>query len=299
MASNQRPFCLLISALDLGATLADHCKPVDTVNRLFRALLQRIEALDLPYGQEDAFKLTPAGLITDRVLVGVPALGLNVDALLQLAQQEMTMPEDGLAILSAHAAQASAVFFGIENSPQGIVFKVYLEFWEQVKRTVLQRPSATPLLLHLGIKWSSARPGHHEVARYMCHPLLSVTEVMRRIVAIYPPGGQASACPSVLDIVRQGIKHRPDASLLYLEVSEHGNPRRSFDVNLYKTGITLSSCAKALGEAAGHFGILRPPIEMQLERFGHCALGHLSGGIDRHGQEFLSVYAETRPLPDS
>ncbi len=283
--------------LDPDATLADHGGPVNTDTPLFQTLLQRIEALRLPYGQEDAFKLTPAGLITGRVLVGVPAAGQTIDALLQIAGQDMAMPEGGHALLSAHAAQASAVFFGLENSPQGTVFKVYLEFWEEVKRTVLQTPSATPLLLHLGVKWSSARPGHHEVARYMCHPLLSVKDVMRRIVAIYPSGAQASACTPVLDIVRQGIKHRADASLLYLEVSEQGNPRCSFDVNLYKTGITLSSCEKALGEAASHFGIAAAAMEIELERFGHCALGHLSGGTDRHGQEFLSVYAETRPLP--
>lgn len=285
------------SCLDCDASLADHCEPVDTFTPLFQTLLQRIDALGLPCGQEDAFKLTRAGLITDRVLVGVPALGSNVNALLQIAEQEMAMPEDGGATLSAHAAQASAVFFGIENNPQGVVFKVYLEFWEEVKRTVLQRPSATPLLLHLGIKWRSTRPGHHEVARYMCYPLLSAKQVMRRITAIYPPGVQSNACKPVLDIVRQGLKQQSEANLLYLEVSEQGNQRRSFDVNLYKTGINLSSCVKALGEAASHFGIAGAAIDIQIERFGHCALGHLSGGTDRHGQEFLSVYTETRPLP--
>lgn len=270
--------------------------PAEITDRRFLHLLQRIEALGLPSGREDAFKLTREGLIMGRVLVGIPAVGAKVETLLALARQFLAMPEDGHAILHAHVAQASAVFFGVENSSRGVVYKVYLEFWEQVKHAVRMNPSTGPLLLHLGIKWTSERPAHHEVAQYMCHPLLSVKKVMRRITAIYTPGQQANACTPVLEMVRQGIKHNPAASLLYLEVSETRNPRRSFDVNLYQTGISLSSCSTALRKAAAHFGVAKSEIELPLELFGHCALGHLSGGTDRHGQEFMSIYLETKTL---
>jgi len=43
-------------------------------------------------------------------------------------------------------------------------------------------------------------------------------------------------------------------------------------------------------------GIAAEAIDAQLQRLGHCPLGHLSAGTDRHGGEFLSVYGEIRPL---
>jgi hypothetical protein len=84
--------------------------------------------------------------------------------------------------------------------------------------------------------------------------------------------------------------------MLYLEVSEEGNPRSSFDVNLYKSGLAVADVGAQLRPAAAHFELAAETIEAQLERLGACPLGHISSGPDRKGNQFLSVYAQTVAL---
>jgi hypothetical protein len=124
--------------------------------------------------------------------------------------------------------------------------------------------------------------------------MLSVRDVLRRMAAVYEGHRAPATREEALSIVRQGIKRNPDSSILYIEVSEEGNPRRSFDVNLYKTGISVNDAAPQLYAIAQQLGIEQDALRVQMERLGELPLGHLSGGVDRHGREFLSVYAEVR-----
>ncbi len=80
--------------------------------------------------------------------------------------------------------------------------------------------------------------------------------------------------------------------MLYLEVSEHGNPRSSFDIKLYKSGMLVADAAAQLLQAGAFFDVPPQLVDEQLQLLGPCPLGHLSSGLDRHGQPFLSVYAE-------
>jgi hypothetical protein len=176
------------------------------------------------------------------------------------------------------------------------VCKVYLEFWDQVRRETRRTGSQAPQLLHLGVKWDTARPGHHEVARYECHPLLNLPAILRRMASCYPEDLPSALCALTQNIVRTAARRNPSASMLYLEVSEQGNPRSSFDVNLYKSGLVVADVSEQLRLAAEHFELAAGAIEAQLERLGHCPLGHLSSGLDRKGKEFLSVYGETVAL---
>lgn len=106
----------------------------------------------------------------------------------------------------------------------------------------------------------------------------------------------ASSREAARGIVHQGLKRNPGAALLYLEASESGNPRRSFDVNLYKTGLFVSDVAAELRAAAALFEVGSDTIEAQLGALGHRPLGHISGGTDRYGSEFLSIYGEIQSL---
>ncbi|UUZ48804.1 hypothetical protein LP420_40150 [Massilia sp. B-10] len=96
------------------------------------------------------------------------------------------------------------------------------------------------------MKWDSTRPDQHEVARYECHPLLGVRDILRRIALCYADPA-SPLCALAQALVRQAAHRRPDASLLYLEVSEEGNPRSSFDINLYKAGMLLGDARAADG----------------------------------------------------
>lgn len=263
------------------------CQP----SELYRHLLRRIDELGVPYGRENSFKLTHQRMIQDRLLIGIKTSHLAPTTFFDIAF-ELGMPLHCRAELLPHMVDTNAVFFGIEDRAEGSVCKAYFEFWDKVRHQVRLTGSNAPLLLHLGVKWDTARPGHYEVARYICHPLLSPRDIMRRMTHIYPSSDQPSTSQAALNIVRQGLKHNPAATFLYLEANESDNPRHSFDVNLYQTGLRLADIAHELHHAATQFNIDCEAVDAQLMQLESCPLGHLSGGIDRYGREFLSVYGE-------
>src|SRR4051812_32096095 len=90
----------------------------------------------LRYGREDSFKLSPGGLLEDRVLLGTRAGDLGCDAFLQIGA-ELGMPACYRAVLTEHFPRADMALVGLEDRADGGVFKVYLEFWDDLKRRVL------------------------------------------------------------------------------------------------------------------------------------------------------------------
>jgi hypothetical protein len=253
-------------------------------------------SLGLPWGAERSIKLGPERLLGGRVLVGLPRQWLD-DATARRLVEEIGIPAGGWELLADSLARSNAVFLGIEESPEGVVGKAYLEFWDEVRRQVRAEPGSMPRLLHLGVKWSDRRPGHFEVAQYHCHPLLSGRDVMRRMAGVYEGDVSSTACPLAQAVLRRGLQRAPTAGLLYEEVSEAGNPRRSWDVNLYKTGLLVRDAMPEFEAMGRHFGVDLGALSAALEPMQERLLGHLSGGVDRRGQEFVSVYAELRPMP--
>jgi hypothetical protein len=261
---------------------------------LHQSFLAVLDRAGLPYGQEASFKLEPSSLLANRMLVGLRCRDLDAGTAFGLAKL-LDMPESCQAPLAAGLVRANAIFFGIEERPTGAVCKMYLEFWDAVRAHVVGTGDREPQLLHLGVKWIAGSKDRHEVARYHCHPLLSARDVLRRMSAITDgsrPYGRAAS-----DIVLLGLRQAPQASLLYEEVTEDGNPRRSFDVNVYKTGLRMHQVMARLGEAAEQLGVSRRALENAWAGSEQAFLGHMSAGTSREGSEFLSVYWELKPLP--
>ncbi len=280
---------------DLSPRPCSEGKRAATGKQTCQCLLERISLLGLPYGREDSFKMGPGRMSQDRILIGLESAILGPETFFDIAF-ELGMPPQCQPLLMQHMAQANALFFGLEERAEGSVCKADLEFWDQVCAKVTSCNTREPQLLHLGVKWDRSAPDRYELARYTCFPFLDSPAVLRRMIEIYPPEGPHDGLDSALGIVRAGIRRKPSVYLLYLEASESDNPRRSFDVNLYKTGLRVQDVARELREAAIRFGVAEELVEVQLQTHGHRLLGHLSGGIDRHGSEFLTVYAEICPL---
>lgn len=259
-------------------------------------VLRRIEAGGLPHGREQSFKLARGRLLPDRLLVGLPRGALDAPEIEAWAMQ-LGMPEGGWELLAGHLAAANAVFIGTEDGPTSCMLKMYLEFWDDVRQAV-RNGARTPQLLHLGVKWSTDRPARWEEARYLCHPLLSTRDILRRMAGCYAESTTTASLEHARAVVQRAAQRAPGASFLYLEVEEAGNPRRSYDINLYKSGLRVRDAADNIRAIASHLGVPGADVEGQLDELGERPLGHISGGTDRRGEEFLSVYAEIQPLPD-
>ena len=80
------------------------------------------------------------------------------------------------------------------------------------------------------------------------------------------------------------------SDIQYLEVTEEGNPRRSFDINIYKSGLRLEDLSLCLLRALRHYAIPSGRFESMFQRIKTERFGHLAGGIDRDEKDFVTVY---------
>jgi hypothetical protein len=258
-------------------------------------LLQVLARRGIRFGREDSFKLYHHGLLEDRVLLGMRASELGSDALLEISA-ELGMPPWYQTLLLEHFGDADMVLLGLEDREDGGVFKIYLEFWDRLKHRVLTTGSSEPALLNLGVKWDTSS-GAHCRADYVCVPLLSVSGILGRLHRLY--GGQRTQPSYELseELIRQAAaRSDPRASFVYLEVSEGGSSRKSFDVNLYKANLMVADIRPLLTRLGQQYGIDSHRIDRLLARVGERRLGHLSGGLDRQGRDYATVYYEISML---
>lgn len=88
----------------------------------------------------------------------------------------------------------------------------------------------------------------------------------------------------------------PPQRLLYLEVTEAGQPRRSFDLNLYDARLLVRDQQAVLFAMRDHFGVRPGQFQALYDQIKARPLGHLAGGVHRNGQAFFTVYfGGTRP----
>jgi len=253
----------------------------------------RIRELGVPYGREDSFKLTRPQVLADRTLLGMRTKGLGCADVLSICRS-LDMPMQYEQVIETNYAAANVVLFGLERRDGGGTVKVYLEFWDLVRQRVLETGSKAPLLLNLGVKWEPGQPLRHGLARYTCFPLLSAADAAARMGALLADSSRESMAAG-LGIVQRAAQHA--TGFIYLECEEDGNPRRSYDINLYKSGLRLEDSRDFIDRACLHFGHAPESVWSLPGLRGDRRLGHLSGGIGRDAREFMTVYYEIEPLP--
>ena len=91
----------------------------------------------------------------------------------------------------------------------------------------------------------------------------------------------------VLDLAASRL---PPERLLYLEVSEPDQPRRSFDLNLYDSQLLVRDFQPLLFAMRDHFEIRPGQFQALYDQVKGKRMGHLAGGIHRNGQAFFNVY---------
>jgi hypothetical protein len=257
-------------------------------------LIETLTRRGFRFGREDSFKLSRHRFFGDRILLGTPAKDLDCEALLQMSS-ELGMPPCYQPLLLEHFVHSNMVLFGLEDGPDGGVFKVYLELWEQLRHRVLTTGSSQPGLLNVGVKWDTVS-GAHCRADYVCLPMLSVGEILGRLERLY---GDQRAAPSYdfsVQLIRQAAARNPKASFIYVEVSEAGSHRKSFDINLYKANLTVGAAGPQLIGLGQQYEIDGPAFERYLAPIQERCLGHLSGGFDRLGRDFATIYYEISML---
>lgn len=262
-----------------------------------RPLLARVRELGVGFGFERSFKLSAGSAQGERLILGVRSRQAGPAAPAAICRA-IGMPEARIAELEAALPEANTIGFGFEGDERGGVYKVYLEYWERLWQRLQRDPKdVSPALLFLGFKWPARDAARCTVARYTCHPLLALGGIRQRLEALYDGRTESpslEATRAILDLAGRRLAHGD--SFVYVEAEEEGNPRRSFDLNLYKARLPVDDLRPALAALGERYAIPAAVLAQTLAPAAGRPFGHLSGGLGREGRDFLTVYYELEAL---
>ncbi len=275
------------------STLSDHKKMNSPVSQAAVLPFKILEDLAIPCGYERSFKLSEGNILANRYLLGINTADVTHQQLIDACHQ-LEMPAPLLEQFQAGLAGANLVFLGFEADSQGgALFKVYLEYWDALQKKLQHNPALSePHLLHRGFKWKFNKPGKNLITEYQCLPGLSTVNIQQRIESQYP-GTVAPKCLQAINhIINLAQRKVPEKKFIYVEVSEPGNSRRSFDLNLYPAGLTVQEIIKPLTDAAALLNLDMGQFDQLMSIVSGKLFGHISAGIGRNGDEYLTIYYE-------
>lgn len=268
--------------------------------RLAERLFRSIKNLPLT-GFERSFKLLAGQLWRDRFLVGLRTAALPAPDLERLAES-LGMPAALRAALGARQPEASFVHIGFEHGAGHSTYKLYLEF----PRTVALAAACTqvPAPLYLGFKWNPQDSARCTVSSYAQPQSLALADAAQRIAVAYGDSGNSGNASKAgdaghangfvsqlaVDIVTQAARASASATVQFVEVTEDNSARLSFDVNLYDSALTVCDLRAPLQALATNFGVPTADFSALMAQTADHLAGHVSGGTDRAGRPFLTLY---------
>jgi hypothetical protein len=250
-------------------------------------LLHWAASRQLKYGLERSVRFCQNVFEPRRVLVSFSVSEIGPDALVEVLQicQRMRAPEPHLQSIRRFFSGAAYVHFGFEYSGNIVVGKCYLELPSVTGTATI---AASGRLQFLGFKWAINESSMAVVTRY-------------RIM--YVPGWDELAAVllantgSVLQPVMQGLmttvcerQHSGNRVPGFLEIEEEGSDRRSFDLNVYDLGLTVSQIGEPMMIAAEMLNLDSNTIENWLTTNAEAPVGHVATGLGRDQQSFLTIY---------
>jgi hypothetical protein len=128
------------------------------------------------------------------------------------------------------------------------------------------------------------------VTRYDWFPFLGIATIQDRLQRLIQPAASLDMLDIYQGIIQQAARRIPPVDIQYLEVTEKGNPRRSFDINIYKAGHRLMDLRSLLLRAFQHFSVPSDRVQSLFHRIQGERFGHLAGGVDRENRPFMTVY---------
>ena len=253
-------------------------------------ILNLIDNLKIEYGCEGSFKMLQKQMLWNRFLVGI--VNSEQETFFSICKQ-MGMPDKYFKYFQENISEANMILFGFEENEKGCIYKVYLEFWDKLKHEISRKVNKTdPFLLYLGFKWNPLDSNAGSIARYTCYPLISVKTILKKISCIYDNYQDKVSFEIAKEIINISADKITNDSFVYLEVSEDNNSRFSFDINLYKAQLHLKDISRFLFQMCQYYSIDQETFNFLYKQVYTKKLGHLSGGINREGNDFLTTYYE-------
>ncbi len=258
-----------------------------------RLLFDLVAGLGVRTALERSFKVSTGRLSENRFLLGVNRLGQDggLDEKVKLVCGDLGMPASFARAFTSRLPEANFVYFGFEEDGSRSLYKVYLEFRDRAEEKIGRAaPVPEALLLHLGFKWDASDKNRKALTRYEWYHALQLREILARLPAMLPrrPGHDPLAvAEAIIGLASERVEAR---NVQYLEVAEKGNPRKSFDINMYKSGVLMEELKPFLLRLADYYDLDRQEFAVFCDQIASKRFGHLAGGTDREGRDFVTVY---------
>jgi len=244
-------------------------------------------------GFEKSFKLSHGSLFERRALIGVTQITQYRRAIFNICHL-LNMPEEHLQLFREYFSNANRVYFAYEETPSICTHKIYLELWDY--HVSKKSPRHEPFMLYLGFKWDPTANTNNTLTRYTLHPEMSLENILDKIDEIYPNHSNAQAHSITKKIITTASNKTNARSLKYLEVTEDNNSRKSFDINLYDAGLKTHDIYAELIAMQEHYKIDATKFHDFYNSIKQQEFGHLSGGVDKSNNDFMTFYYEVNNL---
>ncbi len=263
-------------------------------------LFKQIQQLDVAFHFERSFKMSAQKLLWDRFLIFVNKTDLGQKSHRHILNvcDRLGMPEEFRTLFEEKLPHANPIDFGFEGSENRCVYKVYLDFLPQRKRKEGKgrTEKLKPLLMFLGFKWNAQDNTQNALTEYTWHPSRSYEDIRKWLSDIFEKAKSSKGLELVTELLGLIADKTPHDRIYYLDVSEEHSPRRSFDLNAYSADIQLEALYPLLKKLCRHYSIPADQFFSLYSQVKHKRFGHVSGGIDRDGNDFLTIYFGLQPF---
>jgi Protein of unknown function (DUF3467) len=254
---------------------------------------QLVEDLGIKFGYEKSFKIFENTLLANRFLLGFKKKRIRKEPherILEICRR-MNMPENLLQAYRGRLPDSNYLHFGFEENEKTCLCKAYLEFYDKVDETMRTKPGkCDSFLMHLGFKWDALDNSRQTITRYTWYPLLPVDVMLERVSNLLGPQGSGALFEITKGIVEVALRVVPPYDVLYMEVDEENSLRKSFDINMYRARLPLSELQPWLEQMCRHYAVPSEEFQSLYEGVRDKTFGHIAGGIDREGRDFVTVY---------
>jgi hypothetical protein len=181
--------------------------------------------------------------------------------------------------------------WAIEEMDNATTCKMYLDFMDKWKREVKATSAEIdPFLLYLGFKWDRLEETKHGRARYTWYPSLPLKRILERLANLLDVDINRDLFEVAKGLLETASSKVAYHDIVYVEVTEDNSPRKSFDINLYGAKLLLKQVYPFLQRIYRHYSIPDEEFHALYNPHRSMKFGHLSGGIDRRGKDFATLY---------
>lgn len=271
-----------------------------TSHPLADSLIGLIQKLHVNYDFERSIKMSPRKILGNRFLITIDKNDIETNAHERILSicRTLNMPEDYLEVFRQNFSQANPIDFGFEADGEMCIYKAYLDFlprWKREGEAGGEKPKT--YLMFLGFKWDAFDNTKKALTQYTWYPSLSFEGIEERLSGVFEKVQNRGSLELVQELLRVISARTNHENVYYLDVSEGNSKRTSFDLNAYSANLDLQEVYPLLTKIREHYSIPEPEFQELYEEVKEKRFGHLSGGVDRKGNDFLTLYFGLEPVP--